>query len=175
MSVATAQPLPQQFVAVDVLSGKRATVQLSSQKKALVVIFMSANCPSSTAHVGTVKQLQTTYKQFEFVVLHSNQDETLALAKNYFATLNLQMPILQDEGAVYADKLKAAKTPHVSVLGSRGEILYQGGITNSNDPARADQFFLRDALENIEKSQPVKVPLGRTLGCLIHRGEKNVW
>ncbi|MBS1960364.1 MAG: redoxin domain-containing protein [Bdellovibrionales bacterium] len=147
------------------------TVKASVEnKKGLVVVFLSAVCPCSNSHVAELTKISNEYPDFNFIAIHSNANEEVAVAKNYFTDKKLPFPVIQDSKAKLADEFKALKTPHVYVVRPNGEIAYQGGVTNSADCSKADKNFLRDALDDIKQSHVVRTPSGRTLGCVIKRG-----
>jgi peroxiredoxin len=140
-------------------------------KKGTVLVFMSIVCPCSNSHVPVLKKIAEDFKNFNFVVVHSNSDEELDAAKSYFKTANFAFPVLQDQKTKLADEYKAYKTPHAFVISPIGKILYRGGVSNSNDAPSADKLYLRNALEDIEAGHEVRVKEGRTLGCVISRSE----
>jgi peroxiredoxin len=144
-----------------VLNGKLGTV----------VIFVSAVCPCSNSHVAELSALQKEYSDFSFVGVHSNSDESAETSAAYFKKLDLGFPIVQDTDQKIADAFKALKTPHAFVLNTKGEIIYKGGVSNSADFTRADEKFLRNALNDVQLGKAVGKPEGRTLGCLIARGK----
>jgi len=139
----------------------------SSQKK--VVIFLSAICPCSHSHVDLIKKLKVDFPQFDFIGIHSNQNENKEVAKEYFKKNEFGFPILRDEAAKIADELKAYKTPHAYILDENDHILYQGGLTNSATAYKAERFFVREALDEIVANKSVTQKEGRTLGCVISR------
>jgi peroxiredoxin len=157
--------------AIDLLSHKKTLIDLNSnpEKKADVFIFMSAKCPCSNSHVTTVKDLAAKYPDFRFFAVHSNLDEDSKTTQEYFKKISLPFTVLQDQETQIADQFKAFKTPHAFILNKKGEILYQGGVTNSSHADRADRFFLKEALEDINNNRAVKNSEGRTLGCVIMR------
>lgn len=159
------------------LFGANSVIWHSAPEKdrPLVLVFLSPQCPNSKSHLDALTALSKQYPEFEFVGVHSNQDESAESAKVYFKNSALPFPVLEDSQAQIADLLKAFKTPHVFVVGVDGQILYRGGITNSSDPKTATQFFLKDALARVARRQRVIVAEGRTLGCIISREKKNVW
>lgn len=157
----------------EILSGKAQEV--APKAEGTVVVFLSATCPCSNSHVEELKSLSQEYPQFSFVAVHSNIDEDLESSKDYFAKAQLGFPVLQDNNAKIADEFKALKTPHAFVLSPDGKMLYQGGVSSSRDIKKADRKFLREALTDLKQHVAVKTPEGRTLGCTISRGEKNVW
>lgn len=159
---------------LDVLTGKAVQTE-TKDKKGIVTVFLSAKCPCSNSHIQELTELAKVYPEFQFIGVHSNVDEDEKLTKAYFETTSLPFPVLQDENTKIADKLGAVKTPHAFVMDPEGKLLYKGGVSNSHDAIRADRKYLREALQNLKENKPVKTPEGRTLGCAISRGEKNVW
>jgi peroxiredoxin len=144
------------------------------KKKAIVVVFLSAKCPCSNSHIEELIKLNDDFPDFSFVGIHSNMDEPDSQSQEYFKKLKLPFPVMQDLEAKYADQFAAFKTPHSFILNSKGEILYQGGVSNSHDIKKSDKLFLREALEDITKGQKIRNPEGRTLGCFIVRKKNNV-
>jgi peroxiredoxin len=164
------------FLSVFLLSflASAASQKLYSTTQKTVLIFLSAKCPCSNSHISTIKNLHAKYQNFQFIAIHSNADETPEETNKYFAQVALPFKLIEDQNTELANQYKAYKTPHAFVLDNYGKILYQGGITNSAKAESADQFFLADALEDLQLERPVKTKFGRTLGCVIQRpNEKN--
>jgi thioredoxin-related protein len=153
----------------DLLSGQEVVIDPSAAKKKMVLTFLSSKCPCSNSHVAILRELAKKHPAFEFVAVHSNADEKVDQAKEYFAKAQLGFAVLQDTGSQLANRFRALKTPHTFVLNENGEMLYKGGVTSSNNGPAADHQYLADALNEIESGQPVKVAEGRTLGCVIAR------
>jgi hypothetical protein len=169
--------LPLEFKATNLQTGKPVTISTrAADKKGVVFTFLSAKCPCSDSHIPEVKRLSAQFPDFRFVIVHSNADEPLDLAKNYFKNADLPIDVIQDEKAQIADELKAFKTPHVFVFNSTGEVVYKGGMTNSSNAPDADQHFLEAALKEVKEGKKVTISEGRTLGCAIAREKnQNVW
>lgn len=138
----------------------------------IVVAFLSARCPCSDSHVEELRALSEDFTQFTFVGVHSNADETTEEAQKYFNKQDLPFPILQDQNNKWANQFKAFKTPHVFVFSPQGEVLYQGGVSNSRVFTNADKKFLRQALSDVQAHRKVAFTEGRTLGCSIARVKK---
>ncbi len=173
-TVQIAASLPTQVEGPSALNTKLTEVGLE-QKKGLVVVFLSAVCPCSNSHLNELKTLSREFPQFNFVGVHSNVDEGKDLTERYFANVNLPFPIVQDSGARIANEFKALKTPHAFVILQDGAVAYEGGVSSSRNFDSADQKFLREALSDLAADKKVRTPEGRTLGCVISRGAKNVW
>ncbi|MBX7231325.1 MAG: redoxin domain-containing protein [Bdellovibrionales bacterium] len=157
-----------------VLNHKTVTVS-SKNKKGLVVLFISAVCPCSASHLNELKSLPKEYPDFNFVGIHSNQNENELVTQNYFSKAELPYPILQDPKATIADQYRAKKTPHAFIISPKGQILYQGGISDCETFQKAKRKYLRAALEDLHQGRPVAQPETRTLGCIIDRGESHVF
>lgn len=157
----------------DLFTGQN--IEVTGGTKGSVVVFLSARCPCSNSHIETLKALANEFKDFKFVGVHSNLDEGEALSQAYFKKADLPFAILQDEGGRLADEFKALKTPHAFLLSPSGKILYKGGVTDSNDAKSAERQYLREALVDVQAGVSVRTPFGRTLGCIITRGQNHVW
>ncbi len=155
----------------DLLSQKYVKVSVEN-KKALVVVFLSAKCPCSNSHNEELKSLMSLHKNMSFIFVHSNMDEKKEMSVPYFQNAQLGAPVIDDDNAELADLLKALKTPHAFVFSPAGSLLYKGGVSSSNDCATADRKLLREALDDIQAGVQVRTPNGRALGCVISRGKK---
>lgn len=162
--------LPPKIKSLELLSGK--PVEISTQFndfKGLVVVFLSAKCPCSNSHTNVLKKMSQKYKDYKFIGVHSNADETLQAAQSYFKEKAFGFQILQDNNTQIADLLQAFKTPHAFILSQKGEILYQGGVTSSSHADTADRNYLDEALSDLVQNKEIRTPEGRTLGCAILR------
>lgn len=144
-----------------------------SEKKGSVLIFMSASCPCSNSHVDTIKTIANDFKEFEFIGIHSNADEPVEFARQYFIEKQILFPIISDPDQALADQFEAQKTPHAVIIGLNGKVHYQGGITSSASCKPDAEPFLKKALSAYRDSKyssiPEKMAETRVLGCLIKR------
>lgn len=155
---------------VDLLSSRKIEIPFES-KVGTVLLFLSAHCPCSMSHEPIIKKLAEDFKGFRFFAIHSNQNETEDETKKHFIQANLGFPILQDEGAEIADHFGALKTPHSFILNSQGQIVFQGGIDESQNAENAKKPYLRWALEALSHGQLPPESKVRTLGCIIQRSK----
>jgi hypothetical protein len=153
----------------DLLTGREVRFP-SQENRTPVIVFLSAKCPCSQSHEPELKRLHARFagSGFEFIGVHSNQDETLADSKKHFKAAALPFPVIEDRGAKLADEFRALKTPHVFVL-KGSEVVFQGGVDDSADGARAKKRFLEDALSSLQLGKPLEVSRARALGCAIQR------
>lgn len=153
---------------IDLRVNKNISFDLSKSKPT-VIYFLSAWCPCSQGTFDHLNALQTKYKGFDFVGFHSSVEIPKEDALKYFSKFKIDFPIIQDDKVIYADKYKAVKTPHVFIYDGKGELLFQGGATNSRTVKRAKRFYLKDALEAISQGKEPEVKNAKTIGCYIQR------
>lgn len=157
------------FAGKDYGTGDTVTIDPKKNAKGTVVLFISAKCPCSRSHEPGMSALAKDFPEFAFVGVHSNGDEPEDLSGFYFKEAKLGFPVIRDFNAKIADDFKALKTPHAFVIGPKGECLYNGGVDDSKDAAKATQNYLRLALTDIKAGREPKEKMTRTLGCVIKR------
>lgn len=156
---------------MDVLN-KEARSFNTADTKATVIVFLSAKCPCSASHEELLKSLALQYKEFQFIGIHSNADESAEDTQKHFSAVKLPFPVVQDTGSQWANKFGALKTPHAFVLNSSGEIIYAGGVTDSHIGPTAKKQFLKEVLEDLHAGKASRHQEGRALGCYIQRAEE---
>ncbi|MDG0816309.1 DUF6436 domain-containing protein [Bdellovibrio svalbardensis] len=156
---------------LDLVNNKSLKVDVASSNKGTVLVFLSAKCPCSASHEDLLNKLSTEFKEFSFVGIHSNADESIKDSSVHFESAHLNFPILQDNKSTWANHLGALKTPHAFVLNSKGEILYQGGVTDSHVGPSSKRQFLKEVLDDIQNGKTPRIKEGRALGCFIQREE----
>ncbi|MEN0057819.1 MAG: redoxin family protein [Bdellovibrio sp.] len=164
-------PLTSQIQGVDVVTSEAKQFAFPSDHKATVVVFLSAKCPCSASHEDLLNKMSQTFKEFTFVGMHANADETSDIVKKHFSEKNLSFPILHDKKGQLAQLLGALKTPHAFVFDKQGQLLYHGGVTDSHVGPSAKKHFLQEVLEDLRAERPLRHKEGRALGCYIQREE----
>lgn len=151
------------------LQNEPVTVEWGKNKKLTVLIFLSALCPCSHSHLSHLLRIKEQYPEVDFLALHSNRDEDSKTVEDYFSKNPLNFPLLKDDKSTWANRLKAYRTPHAYIISSKGEILYQGGVSNSTEVENAKEFYLADALNALAQNRVLKKSQTRVLGCPIAR------
>lgn len=167
-SAAAAAAAPPKLEGIDVRTMAPSKLALPA-KRPTVLVFISSKCPCSMSHIPELRSLALEFSDVQFVGIHSNFDESLEIAHPYFKSADLSFPILRDEGMKLADHFKAAKTPHAFVIGPDGQVLFQGGVSDSSKFPQADRKYLREALEDLKNQIPIRTKVARALGCAITR------
>lgn len=148
--------------------------KLSDQKGGVVMIhFWSATCPFVLRYDEQLKSIAEEYQKQGVVVLgiDSNSNEKLEEIKKVADARKVNYPILLDPGNKVADQFGAITTPHVFILDKEGKLIYEGAVddqgwSENNVPKK---FYVRNALNQALKGEPVKVSQSRSVGCTIKR------
>lgn len=156
----------------NVVTSENVSFSFPSSSPFTVLIFMSAKCPCSASHEVLLKDLAEQYKEYSFVGVHANADEDAEITTAHFKAASLPFPVLQDMKGTLANKLGALKTPHAFVLNKKGEVIYQGGVTDSHVGPTAKRHFLKEVLEDLRAQKIPRHKEGRALGCYIQREDE---
>jgi len=139
--------------------------------KAVVLIFVSTQCPVSNAYNSRMEKLYETFKDKDVVFLgiNSNKEETTDKIKKHAEEKGLSFPILKDEKNKIADQLEASFTPEVYVLNNKLELLYHGRIDDSRREDEVKTQDLKNTINEILKGKEVSVKTTKAFGCTIKR------
>jgi peroxiredoxin len=155
-------------------AGKPLTLDDLKAKKAVVVVFLSFECPVSTSYAQVLTDLARTYgpRDVAFLGITTNDDETAAEVARLAAEFKLPFPVFKDEGRVAADAFKATTTPEAFVLDRFHILRYRGRIDNGyaarlKKNLQVSRHDLRQAVEEVLAEKPVTEPATLAIGCPI--------
>lgn len=144
-------------------------IQLAKTNMPTVVIFLSKDCPCSQGNLDYLNQLSLEFKNIHFIGIHSKKKSTAKEINAYLQDKNLNFDIYNDHDLKIADQFKALKTPHAFIVSTEGVVIYNGGITNTTFSKNAKEFYLKDALLDVQNHKLPSKAETRTLGCFIER------
>lgn len=153
------------------VNGKIHSLSEYSGSKAIVLMFISTECPVSNAYNDRMVQLTKDYKDkgITFIGINSNKAESVADIKQHAADHNFDFTILKDDKNIIADKLDASVTPEVYVLTGSLDLLYHGRIDDSRRVNEVKTNDLRSALDEILGGKKVTNAKTKAFGCTIKR------
>lgn len=148
-----------------------------ANKKAVVVVFLSFDCPVSTSYSTTLNELTSQYatKGVTFVGVVPS-DDPIETIKKQVAEYKLAFPVYTDAKLAAADALKATTVPETFVLDHNFVLRYRGRINDAysarlkKNPT-VTSHDLRDALDAILAGAEVKTPATKAIGCPVGRRE----
>lgn len=147
------------------------TVPLSqfADSKAVVVVFLSFDCPVSNAYSPELIKCQAEYtkKGVTFLGVCCQEDVDVAKKAKEF---RLAFPIFADPQGRVANTLKATTTPEAFVLDHNRVLRYRGRIDDTwyarlKRNAEVSRRDLRMALDELLAGDAVSVPSTEPIGC----------
>jgi peroxiredoxin len=157
-------------------AGHTHTPQEWSGKRAVVLFFLTTDCPLCNSYVPELNRIAQTYSRRGVMFYGIQGDATIAdddvrrHAKDYAYTF----PYLFDPTESLASFTGARSTPEAALLSPGGELLYLGRIDNrledfGKQRLQVTEFDLRDALDAVLNGKPVPRARTKALGCAITR------
>lgn len=154
------------------------TVNLSDFKGKIVVIeWFNPDCPFIVKHHKvntTFNDLVTEYnsKNVVFLAINSSADGKQGAGKEHNAKMKteykMSYPILLDTDGKVGKAYGAKTTPHVFIIGTDGNIAYNGAIDNNTDAKKAgDKNYAKLALDEMLAGKAVSTTETKPYGCSV--------
>lgn len=143
-------------------------------EKPLVVVFVGVECPIVSLSIDTLKAQQTRFgESVDFVLIDSNQQDTLLEMEQFAKRHELTIPLLKDPANRVADAFGAERTPQVFLLDRQRSVRYHGQIndryTYGLQRAEAQAEYLENAIQAIVAGQAPELTQTEAVGCHIGR------
>lgn len=164
---------PAQFSLRDT-SAKPTRITLPARGQLLVLAVLGAECPLAKLYAPRLQELSEMYGQrVRWIGVDANAQDSLRDLQEYATTHELRFPLWKDPSQELVRALGATRTPEVFVIDSEGSVQYSGRIDDQFDVgiarSKANNEYLRDALEALLAGQAVSVRQVDAVGCLIGR------
>jgi peroxiredoxin len=153
------------------LDGKGFSLSSAAKAhKAVVLIFISTQCPYSNAYNDQMKSLANSYeaRRVLFVGVNSNKTEDAADVTAHARAHGHTFPIMKDPNNKVADLYDARRTPEVYVVDSQGKLRYHGRITEDHENPSSTPD-LKNALDSFLAGKPIARTETKAFGCTIKR------
>jgi peroxiredoxin len=157
-------------------SGKDVHLYGYEGKKAVVIVFIGGDCPTTAVYLPRLAELARKYDSegVAFLAIDSNRgaDATklAALAKKH----GVSFPVLIDKGVV-AETYQTKQTCEALLVDGRGYLRYRGAIDDQYTPTEHKESptknYLTDALGAVLARRAVAVPATAVAGRPIERAE----
>jgi peroxiredoxin len=155
-------------------AGKMTSLYDLKEKKAVVVVFLSFECPNSTSYSPLLADLARSYgsKGAAFVGVCCTDGEDAASVARHAEEYKLGFPVWKDEQGAAVEALKAQVTPEAFVLDHNFVLRYRGRIDDGftarlKKNLQITHHDLRNALDEVLAGKPVSQPLTEAVGCPI--------
>jgi peroxiredoxin/mono/diheme cytochrome c family protein len=161
-------------------SGKEVHLYGYAGKKAVVIVFIGADCSTSDLYLPRLAELARKYETdgVAFLAVDSNKGadaaKLAALAKKH----GVPFPVLIDKGNVIAETFQARHTCEALVVDGQARLRYRGAIDDQYTPKerkeRPAKTYVVDALAAVLAGRDVAVPATAVAGRPIDRVEPKV-
>ncbi|MCI0638734.1 MAG: redoxin domain-containing protein [Gemmataceae bacterium] len=161
--------------------GKSHALHDLKNKKAIVIVFLSFECPVSNSYAQPLADMANEYGKYgvTFLGLTTNAEETAAQVAKHAKDFNVPFPVFQDAELAAAEALKAEVTPECFVLDGGFTLRYRGRIDDSYSDRlkkhpKVTKHNLRQVIGEVLSGRPVAEPATIAIGCSIPRAESAV-
>jgi thiol-disulfide isomerase/thioredoxin len=146
--------------------------------RALVLIFVSTDCPISNSYAPEINRLKTKYekKGIVFRLVYPNADETEPIIRKHLEAYKLDLVPLRDPKHEWVRKTGVRVTPEAAVyLRDKGWV-YHGRIDDryaafGKARAEAQHHELRDVLAKIAEEREIAPSSTTAVGCYIEQSK----
>lgn len=156
------------------IEDKVSTPLESKSTKAIVVIFVTTDCPISNYYQPTVRRLEKQFGEqgVKFFLCHSNAKSDLSEIKTHRREFRIQIPVVLDKDQKIARRLGARVTPEAFLIDRQGKVIYRGRIDDlyvdfGKRRRAATKYDLRDALHAHLKGRKISPAKTKAVGCYI--------
>jgi thiol-disulfide isomerase/thioredoxin len=162
----------------DLRGGKRPLSGFKGHK-AIVLVFLSADCPVSNLYVPAIIELEKKYrdKKVQFLAVYPNESEDLDEVAGHVRDRDLPFLALKDFGQRLAAQVGIERVPSVAVLDGDYVLKYRGRISDQYGAGvrreKATRDDLREALEEVLAGKKVTVAETEGDGCIIDKQAKS--
>ena len=155
-------------------AGKPFALHDVAEKKAVVIVFLSFECPVATSYLPHLADLHRDYGCCAQFVGICPTDESAEHIAKQAAEYKVPFPVFRDAGFVAVDAVRATMTPEAFVLDGDFVLRYRGRIDDAyyarlKRKIEVTRHDLKDAIQAIFDGQEIKEPATQSVGCVISR------
>jgi peroxiredoxin len=150
-----------------------------SAHKAIVLFFVTIDCPIGNSYVPEMNRLHDAYaaRGVAFYAVQADPSVRDADVAKYAKDYQYTFPVLLDPQQILVRHANATITPQTAILSPDGKLLYLGPIDNrvvdfGKSRPRATESYVRQDLDALFEGKPVPVAARHSVGCSIPRNLK---
>ena len=156
------------------LDGQRVYPLRSIEGKAVVLIFLSVDCPISSQYAPEIQRLDARFSGvgIKFWLVYPNADETTEIVRKHTQEYAYHVGVLRDPERALVKISRAQVTPEAAVFLPGGKLIYHGGLDDRyvdfgverRQPLRHN---LEEILTDIAQGKQIKPATAKAVGCPI--------
>jgi hypothetical protein len=163
---------PAPVVTLHDVSEDVSLADLVKRQPLTVLLFFTGECPVQKAHDARVRDLIATYrpKGVTFAAVLSEAGAEVGAERDEARRRALDLPVLEDRGAVLADALGVEYSTHAVLLDGERRVLYSGALDSDRTHlTEGAERYLRDALDASLGGRPIAKSRVDALGCPLRK------
>ena len=145
-------------------------------RKAVVLYFVTVDCPVANSYVPEMNRLREAYaaRGVAFYAVQADPSVAEADVVRYAREFRYSFPVLLDPAQTLVRHANATVTPQVAVLSPEGRPLYLGPVDNrvedfGKQRPRATESYVRDVLDAVLSGKSISAASHKSIGCAIPR------
>jgi hypothetical protein len=169
-----ATPYDEPLLVEQVLNGNRIDPFANPEFKAVVLVFVSTECPIANRYASELTRLYEAYQTrgVSFWLVYADAEETVEKIRKHVTEYHHQIPALRDADHQLVKLCEARRTPEAVVFAPGRDRKYRGRIDDrfqdyGKSRKSATQHDLQDAIEAVLAGKPVPAPETPAIGCYI--------
>ena len=169
--------LPLGNVEMEDISGRNLSLNAVKGENGLLVIFSCNTCPWVIKWEDRYPIVQEIAEANDIGMILVNPNEDYRDKGDGMEDMILHaekagyaLPYVLDKNHRIADAFGASRTPHVYLFDSEDILVYVGAIDdNANSAADVEEFYIKDAIEQLSAGQDITQASTKSIGCTIKR------
>ncbi len=161
-------------IVVSDLNGARVAPLETRARKAIVLFFITNDCPIANACAPEIERIYRKYgpKQVAMYLVYVDPSLSAAAALAHRKDYGYTCPALLDPQHLLVKSSGAKVTPEAALYDRSGRLLYHGRIDDraiafGQVRAQPTKLDLRDALDAHLQGKPVRTSYSKAVGCSI--------
>ena len=157
------------------VTGKQHQAFADMQTKAVVVLFVSTDCPVANAFQPYLQKFERAYatKGVRCFMVYCSPGLKREQIAEHTRDFRIRMPAVLDAKQQLARITEAKVTPEAVVIDRSGKVRYRGLINDlyagyGKKRPQPTKHFLRDACDAVIAGKKVSEPVTKPVGCFIH-------
>ena len=144
------------------------------ETKAIVLVFITTDCPIANYYQPTLSRLAETYakKDVPFFLVHADRSIKRVEAIEHAKEFRTKAPVILDSKQEIAKHVDARRTPEAFLINREGKTLYSGRINDlyadyGKRRRTAQTHDLRDAIDAFLAGREIEKAKTVAIGCYI--------
>ncbi|MFW5821175.1 MAG: thioredoxin family protein [Bacteroidota bacterium] len=151
-------------------------------EEGIILVFTCNTCPFAQKYEQRIIDLDKTYAKKGYPVLAINPNcvskkpgDSMEAMDERSIDKGYSFAYLKDNGQKVAKEFGAERTPEIYLLENRDDgfyLVYTGTIDNNvDDPSKADEHYVKNAIEDLMENKNVALAETKAIGCTIKWSE----